>query len=105
MTLDQIETQKKILQNELVKNSKRWYKIIWAIFVTLVSPFLIPFLSFRNMHGKNFESLFGYWNSVMVFGGGMLLVMIVPIYQEYDKMKRRKFDIEGDIRRLEKERR
>jgi hypothetical protein len=55
------------------------------------------------MQGKNFENILGYWNAVMIFGGAMLLLMPILIYLEYDKIRRRKFDIEGSLILLEKE--
>ena len=49
MTEEIYNEKEKLIKNRLKKISNRKYQVIWAIFVTLVSPFIIPFVRLRSM--------------------------------------------------------
>ena len=102
MTEEIYNEKEKLIQNQLKKISNRKYQVIWAIFVTLVSPFIIPFVRLRRME-KTFGEMFGYWNAVMIFLVALIFLMSIVLYQVIDKMKRDKFDAESDLRFLKKE--
>lgn len=70
-----IYNNKKILDKKLNENSKKKWLILWAIFVSVVGPFLMLFMVMRRMNGQSFQDILGYWNSVMIFGGAMILLM------------------------------
>jgi prolipoprotein diacylglyceryltransferase len=93
-----------LLENRLKQNDKTKLNLLWAIFVSIVGPFIIPYLpTKRSSYGNNFAESIGYWNAGLMFSGFLLLIMPYLIYKEYDKMKRNKFDIIGDLETLEKE--
>ena len=96
--------RKKYFEARLTQNNKIKLKLIWAGLVTIVGSFLIPFMKAGNRWSREtFSSTIGYWNSVLLFGGFLIPIMSYLIYQEYKKMKRTKFDIERELRLLEKE--
>lgn len=104
MTEPEYLKQKQSLENQLKQNNKGKLKILWAVFVTLASPFLLPYFPTKHSsYGKNFAESMGYWNAVLLFGGILLLIMPYLLYKEYDKMKKNKFDTERELRLLEKE--
>ena len=97
-------TNKKLIQQRLHGISKGKYQIIWAIFVTIVSPFIMPFIKAGDRYSREtISSLIGYWNAVLLSAGIMLPIMSYLIYKEYDKMVRDKFDTEAELRLLKKE--
>ncbi len=104
MTESDYLQQRQRLENRLKQNDRTKLKLLWAIFVTIIGPFLLPYLPLkRTYYGENFSESIGYWNAVLMFSGFLLLIMPYLIYKEYDKMKRNKFDIIGDLESLEKE--
>ena len=102
MTETIFKEREKVIQKRLKSISNRKYQIIWAIFVTLFGPFIMPFMPLRRMRGT-FGEMLGYWNTVLLFSGIMLPIMSYLIYKEYDKMVRDKFDTESELRLLKKE--
>ena len=104
MTEAIFKEREKVIQKRLKSISNRKYEIIWAIFVTLLSPFIMPFIKAGNRWSREtISSSIGYWNSVLLFSGIMLPIMSYLIYKEYDKMVRDKFDTESELRLLKKE--
>lgn len=96
--------RKQYFDYQLKQNNKIKLKLIWAIFVTLVGPLLMPFIKAGNRWSmETFSTTIGYENSVLLFGGIMIPIMSYLIYREYKNMIRTKFDIERDLRLLEKE--
>lgn len=96
--------RKQYFDYQLKQNNKIKLKLIWAIFVTLVGPLLMPFMKAGNRWSREtFSTTIGYENSVLLFGGIMIPIMSYLIYREYKNMIRTKFDIERDLRLLEKE--
>lgn len=96
--------RKQYFENQLKRNNKIKLKLIWAVFVTLVGPLLMPFMKAGNRWSReNFSTTIGYENSVLLFGGFLIPIMSCLIYREYKNMIRTKFDIERDLRLLEKE--
>ena len=90
--------------NFLRSNNKIKLKLIWAVFVTLVGTFLMPFMKAGDRWSREtFSTTMGYENSVLLFAGFMIPIMSYLIYSEYKNMIRKKFDIERDLRLLEKE--
>ena len=78
--------EKNFLKKKLKENAKKKLKIIWTIFVSIISPFLLPFLPMKK--SVNLATGIGYWNAVMLFGIIILILMPYLIYKEYDQMKR-----------------
>lgn len=104
MTKEFFNEKEKLIQQTLHRISKRKYQIIWAIFVTIVSPFIMPFIKAGNKYSREtISSSIGYWNAVLLSAGIMLPIMSYLIYKEYDKMVRDKFDTEAELRLLKKE--
>ncbi len=101
MTEELFKEREKVIQKRLKSISNRKYKIIWAIFVTLFYPFVVPCIRFRRMEGTFGETL-GYWNTVMLFLITTVFIMSIGLYQFIDKIKKDKFDAEADLRRLKK---
>ncbi|OWR15703.1 hypothetical protein CDW55_04690 [Chryseobacterium sp. VAUSW3] len=96
--------RKQYFENQLKQNNKIKLKLIWAVFVTLVGTFLMPFMKAGDRWSREtFSTTMGYENSVLLFGGFMIPIMSYLIYSEYKNMIRKKFDIERDLRLLEKE--
>lgn len=83
--------------------ANRKHQIIWAILVTLVFPFIIPFVRLRRME-KTFGEMFGYWNAVMIFLVLLIFLMSFVLYQFIDRMKRDQFDAESHLIFLKRER-
>ncbi len=98
MTSQKNDERKKFLEKKLKENAKKKLKIIWAIFVSIISPFLLPFLPMKK--SVNLATGIGYWNAVMLFGIIILILMPYLIYKEYDQMKRTKYDIERELKSL-----
>ena len=98
MTSQKNDERKKFLEKKLKENAKKKLKIIWAIFVSIISPFLLPFLPMKK--SVNLATGIGYWNAVMLFGITILILMPYLIYKEYDQMKRTKYDIERELKSL-----
>ena len=94
--------REKLILKRIKSISNRKYQIIWAIFVTLVFPFIIPFVRLRRMEGT-FGEMFGYWNAVIIFLTILVFLMSFLLYQFIDKMKRDQFDAASDLRMLLKE--
>ena len=90
--------EKNFLKKKLKENAKKKLKIIWTIFVSIISPFLLPFLPMKK--SVNLATGIGYWNAVMLFGITILILMPYLIYKEYDQMKRNKYDIERELKSL-----
>ena len=96
--------RRQYFENQLKQNNKIKLKLIWAVFVTLVGTFLMPFMKAGDRWSREtFSTTMGYENSVFLFGVFMIPVMSYLIYGEYKNMIRKKFDIERDLRLLEKE--
>ena len=96
--------RKQYIDHQLKQNNKIKLKLIWAVFVTLVGPFLMPFMKTGDRwRRETFSTTIGYENSVLLFGGFMIPIMSYLIYREYKNMIRTKFNIERDLRLLEKE--
>ena len=98
MTSQKNDERKKFLEKKLKENAKKKLKIIWTIFVSIISPFLLPFLPMKK--SVNLATGIGYWNAVMLFGIIILILMPYLIYKEYDQMKRNKYDIERELKSL-----
>lgn len=98
MTSQKNDERKNFLEKKLKENSKKKLKIIWAIFVSIICPFILPF--FPTKKSVNFATGIGYWNAVMLFGIMILIFMPYLIYKEYDQMKRNKYDIEREQKSL-----
>lgn len=91
-------SKKKLLEKKLKENSKKKKSILWAIFVSILSPFLLPLFPMKK--AVNLASEIGYWNAVLFFGATILFLMPFLIYKEYDKMKRTQYDIERVLKNL-----
>ena len=101
MNENNFEEKERVIRERLKKISRRKYQIIWAIFVTLASPFLLPIIRFRRME-KSFAESMGYWNAAFMFLAILIFLMIIVLYDFIDKIKRDKFDAESDLRNLQK---
>lgn len=91
-------SKKKFLEKKLKENSKKKKSILWAIFISILGPFLLPLLPMKK--AVNFASEIGYWNAVLFFSITLLILMPFLIYKEYDKMKRTQHDIERELKNL-----
>lgn len=85
----------------LKKISQKKYQVIWAIFVTLFSPFIMPYVRLRRMENTFGEEL-GYWNTVIIFMIALVFLMSITLYQVIDKMRRDTYDAERDLKLLKK---
>ena len=65
MSSDENYKKRQFLERELQEISKKKLKIIWAIFVSILGPFLLPFFPMKK--SINFATEIGYWNSVILF--------------------------------------
>lgn len=100
MSSQDTDERENFLLKKLKENSKKKWSVLWAIFITVAAPFLLPLLPMKNV--GNLASGIGYWNAVLFFGAILLIVMPYWIYKEYDKMKKTKFDIERELKYLKK---
>ena len=49
MTSQKNDERKNFLEKKLKENAKKKLKIIWAIFVSIIGPFLLPFLPMKKL--------------------------------------------------------
>ena len=101
MSSDENYKKRQFLERELQEISKKKLKILWAIFVSILGPFLLPFFPMRK--SINFATEIGYWNSVILFSVALLITMPYLIYKEYDNIKRTQHDIERELKNLKKQ--
>ena len=92
MSSDENYKKRQFFERELQEISKKKLKILWAIFVSILGPFLLPFFPMKK--SINFATEIGYWNSVILFSVALLITMPYLIYKEYDNIKRTQHDIE-----------
>ena len=98
MSSDENYKKRQFLERELQEISKKKLKILWAIFVSILGPFLLPFFPMKK--SINFATEIGYWNSVILFSVALLITMPYLIYKEYDNIKRTQHDIERELKNL-----
>ena len=100
MSSDENYKKRQFLERELQEISKKKLKILWAIFVSILGPFLLPFFPMKK--SINFATEIGYWNSVILFSVALLITMPYLIYKEYDNIKRTQHDIERELKKFKK---
>ena len=101
MSSDENYKKRQFLERKLQEISKKKLKILWAIFVSILGPFLLPFFPMKK--SINLATEIGYWNSVILLSVALLIKMPYLIYKEYDNIKRTQHDIERELKNLKKQ--
>ena len=103
MIENQFFQKEKTLKDKLKKIHKRKLELLWPLFVMIFAPFGAPFLPMRRSNGLNFGETLGYWNTVLIFGVALGVLIPILVYQHFSQIKKDEFDIKRDLEILYKE--